>query len=121
MLRRQKVLKQALHNANRCIFLFGRRTAPERIAAFILMIANRIGTRGRVELPMCRTDIADYLGLTMHTVSRTISQLSHDKLIALEGPHHCRILDYAGLKKLAGECEQPTRRMSELIFEPNML
>jgi CRP-like cAMP-binding protein len=101
--RTQAVMKKALASANRCIRLFGRRTAPERIAAFILMLAECQGAHDRIELPMCRSDIADYLGLTIHTVSRTISQLCQDGLIKQEGPHHCRILDRHLLGNLAGE------------------
>jgi CRP/FNR family transcriptional regulator/CRP/FNR family nitrogen fixation transcriptional regulator len=98
----EQALVKALSSANRCIFLFGRRTAPQRIAAFLLMTAEQLHAQTEVELPMCRTDIADYLGLTIHTVSRTITQLCEDHLIALQGSQHCRILDRAGLMTLAG-------------------
>jgi CRP-like cAMP-binding protein len=103
----RNILKKALDNANRCIFLFGRRTAHERIAAFILMLAERQHDRDRVELSMSRNDIADYLGLTMHTVSRTFSQLCQEGLILLDGPHHCRITNRPGLQGLAGDNGQP--------------
>lgn len=98
-------LRNALDNANRCIFLFGRRTAPERLAAFILMTAERLGGYDDIELPMCRTDIADYLGLTIHTVSRTLTQMSRERLITIDGAHRCRILDMPGLRSLAGRHE----------------
>jgi CRP/FNR family transcriptional regulator/CRP/FNR family nitrogen fixation transcriptional regulator len=111
----RNVLKKALDNANRCIFLFGRRTAHERIAAFILMLAERQHARERVELMMSRNDIADFLGLTMHTVSRTISQLCQEGMILLDGPHHCRITDRPGLQGLAGENGQPCLGEGELI------
>jgi len=111
----RNVLKKALDNANRCIFLFGRRTAHERIAAFLLMLAQRQHASERVELSMSRNDIADYLGLTMHTVSRTISQLCQEGMILLEGPHHCRIANRPGLQGLAGENGQPRLGDGELI------
>jgi CRP/FNR family transcriptional regulator/CRP/FNR family nitrogen fixation transcriptional regulator len=112
----RNVLKKALDNANRCIFLFGRRTAHERIAAFLLMLAQRQHASERVELSMSRNDIADYLGLTMHTVSRTISQLCQEGLILLDGPHHCRITNRPGLQGLAGENAQPRLGEGELIL-----
>lgn len=101
----EPALRKALASANRCIFLFGRRTAPERLAAFLLVTAERIGARANVDLPMSRTDIADYLGLTIHTVSRTLTQMSRDRMIAFDGAQHCRILDIEGLRSLAGEGE----------------
>jgi CRP-like cAMP-binding protein len=114
---RQEALKLALRNAYRSIFLFGRRTAPERIAAFVLMIAARQRAREQIELAMSRSDIADYLGLTIHTVSRTLSQLCQDGSLLLDGPHHCRILNRPALERLAGEAGQPLIGESELIRE----
>lgn len=99
------LLQGALRNAHQSIFLFGRRTACERLAAFILMTARRLGCGLEVELPMGRTDIADYLGLTIHTVSRTFGMLCQDRLIALHGSQHCRILDLPGMRSLAGEVD----------------
>lgn len=97
-----QALRKARRNVIRCIHLFGRRTAAERLAAFILMMASRQGADDRVELAMRRSDIADFLGLTIYTVSRTYAQLCEDRLISLEATHHCQILDRASLRSLAG-------------------
>jgi CRP/FNR family nitrogen fixation transcriptional regulator len=96
-------LRKALSSAQQCIFLLGHRTAAERVAAFLLAAAIRLGATRGVPLPMSRNDIADHLGLTIHTVSRTISDLARQGLIALEGPQRFRVLDEAGLRDLAGE------------------
>jgi CRP/FNR family transcriptional regulator, nitrogen fixation regulation protein len=57
------------------------KTAKERIAAFLLDMAERLAGKGFVELPMSRQDIADYLGLTIETVSRTLTALSEGSTI----------------------------------------
>jgi len=99
----EAALRKALTSAQQCIFLLGHRTAAERVAAFLLAAAIRLGATKGVPLPMSRNDIADHLGLTIHTVSRTISDLARRRLIALEGPQRFRVLDEMGLRDLAGE------------------
>jgi CRP/FNR family nitrogen fixation transcriptional regulator len=61
----------------------GRRSASERLASFLGEMANRLGEDDRVELPMSRQDIADYLGLTIETVSRTLTQFRALGLITI--------------------------------------
>jgi CRP-like cAMP-binding protein len=97
-----EALTRARDSVDERIFLFGRRTAPERLAAFIVLTANRLRMPTDVELPMCRTDIADHLGLTIHTVSRTFTQLCESGLISLVGSSSCRILDPVRVMALAG-------------------
>jgi CRP/FNR family transcriptional regulator, anaerobic regulatory protein len=69
----------------------GRTAADERVASFLLDVARRTDadavTPGEIDLPFGRVDIADYLGLTVETVSREISKLKRDGLISLRGPH----------------------------------
>ncbi|MGE3248128.1 MAG: Crp/Fnr family transcriptional regulator [Beijerinckiaceae bacterium] len=85
--------------------ILGRLHAEERIAVFLLNMYERYGKIGRksvtLPLPMLRADIADYLGLTVETVSRTISRLARDKVI-LVVPDGVRILDMERLKALSG-------------------
>jgi CRP-like cAMP-binding protein len=59
------------------------KSARERLAAFLLEMAGRMTDKGSVELPMSRQDIADYLGLTIETVSRTLTQLAQSSKIKL--------------------------------------
>ena len=62
------------------LLLLGRGSAAQKISAFLLEAAEREGSDGVVDLAMSRQDIADYLGLTIETVSRTLSQLERDVL-----------------------------------------
>lgn len=66
------------------------KSAQERVAGFLLEMADRGSDGGAVELPMSRQDIADYLGLTIETVSRTLTQL--EKTATIELPSSRRIL-----------------------------
>lgn len=65
--------------------LLGRRSATERVAAFLMEVDERLGGNGTFALPMTRRDIADYLGLTIETVSRTLSQLEEDGALQRAG------------------------------------
>ncbi|MEQ8332458.1 cyclic nucleotide-binding domain-containing protein [Nisaea sp.] len=87
------------------IVLLGRKTAAERVASFFRGLAARQVKRylpaNPVSVPMTRTDIADYLGLTTETVSRTITQLKNRKLISIEPGSRIRIEDEDLLDELA--------------------
>lgn len=83
--------------------LLGRRSAEERVAAFLLNLRDRRHRLGGgevlVPLPMTRADIGDYLGLTIETVSRTISKLARTRAL-LVVPDGIRLLDAARLEAL---------------------
>ncbi len=113
----QNMLERALESARECIFLFGHRTAANRVAAFLIAIADRSAVKSGVQIPMTRSDIADYLNLTLHTVSRTISEFARDRLIALDGPQNVRILDLERLRLLAGETQKPGQMPSPALRE----
>jgi len=66
-----------LQHAENHMLLLGRKTSLERVAAFLIEMDKRSTAAGVLALPMCRRDIADYLGLTLETVSRALSRL-HD-------------------------------------------
>ncbi len=99
---REEVLSSAIRSLDRAqehMLLLGRKTAQEKVAAFLLDMADRMPDGGgQFELPMPRSDIADYLGLTIETVSRTLSQFTRDGLIRL--PAASRSIELCNLQAL---------------------
>jgi CRP/FNR family nitrogen fixation transcriptional regulator len=84
------------------LFLLGRGSAIERLAYFLLDLAERYSAGIRLELPMTRTDIGDSLGLSNETVSRTFTTLREQGLISIEG-HTVTLLNMRTLRVLAGD------------------
>lgn len=74
-----------LRRAEDHMLLLGRKTAMERVAAFLLEMDRRLAKAGMMALPMCRRDIGDYLGLTLETVSRALSQLNEQGILTFSG------------------------------------
>ncbi|AUG51633.1 cyclic nucleotide-binding domain-containing protein [Thalassospira marina] len=87
------------------MLLLGRKTAKEKVASFLLMLARRQEHRGldtdAIEVPMSRSDIADYLGLTIETVSRTLTQLRKEATISLKDNKHIEAIGMDMLEDLA--------------------
>jgi CRP/FNR family nitrogen fixation transcriptional regulator len=100
----RQLLQFALRNlaqAQDHSLLLGRRGAAEKVASFILGWAERCPGEGVVYLAMARQDIADYLGLTIETVSRSLSQFERDGVIALPALRQLKVLDTDALEDLA--------------------
>ena len=76
------------------------KTAHERVASFLLEMADRIRSNDEVELAMSRQDIADYLGLTIETVSRMLTQLENASAISLPTSKRIVLRDREVLKRL---------------------
>jgi len=74
-----------LRHAEDHMLLLGRKTAMERVATFLLEMDGRLAVTGMMALPMCRRDIGDYLGLTLETVSRALSQLHSQGILGFSG------------------------------------
>jgi CRP/FNR family nitrogen fixation transcriptional regulator len=74
-----------LRHAEDHMLLLGRKNAMERVASFLLEMDRRLAAAGMIALPMCRRDIGDYLGLTLETVSRALSQLHADGVLGFSG------------------------------------
>jgi CRP-like cAMP-binding protein len=80
------------------LLLLGRKNALERLAAFLLEMSARMGGSATLDLAMPRHDIADYLGLTLETVSRMFAELKEKGVIRLESARRVHLLDKARLK-----------------------
>ena len=74
-----------LRHAEDHMLLLVRKTAMERVATFLLEMDRRLAVAGMMALPMCRRDIGDYLGLTLETVSRALSQLHSQGVLGFSG------------------------------------
>jgi CRP/FNR family transcriptional regulator, anaerobic regulatory protein len=104
----ERLYQLAVHEltiAQEQMLLLGRRRADEKIAAFLLAWRERLsaltGADQTLHLPMTRQDIADYLGLTIETVSRTFSIFARKKLIVII-PEGVRLMSVKDLRSLAG-------------------
>lgn len=100
-----QTLAAELDEARDLMLTTGHRSACERVAAFLLTLSrrNRRGDKPRdvVELPMTRADIGDFLGLTIETVSRTLTKFKSRGLIDLPQSARVHLKDIIGLERLA--------------------
>ena len=87
----QQLLQAALREISAMqdhFMMLGRKSAVEKVASFLCVLTNRVGedlgNYTQVDLPMRRADIADFLGLTTETVSRTLTQMRKSRIIAIE-------------------------------------
>ena len=81
-----KMTTDNLQHVENHLLLLGRQTAPERVAAFLIEMNGRQKSAGAVALPMTRRDIADYLGLTIETVSRALRAYQRKGYVEVGGP-----------------------------------
>jgi CRP/FNR family transcriptional regulator, anaerobic regulatory protein len=108
-----RVLEQKLRELDQArdwMVALGRKTAAEKIASFLLMIARNIdptaGPEHRVtafDLPLSRAEIADFLGLTIETVSRQLTRLRGDNVIRIDNNRHIVVGDLARLAARSGD------------------
>ena len=94
-----------LDEARDWMVTLGRKTAAEKVASFLYLIASHIDPMGEVttfDLPLSRTDIGDFLGLTIETVSRQMSKLKADGVIEIENYRHVSVPDIARLRVRCG-------------------
>ena len=93
-------------NAAQCLITtLTKKTASQKVAAFLVELAEKQGREqcmAEVKLPMSRLDIADYLGLTIETVSRRLTALKTAGIIKLPNRHAAKICNLEALHQLAG-------------------
>lgn len=109
---KQRLLQQSLldlDEAREWMVTLGRKTAAERVASLLLLVAIRsvgreAASRGSVtfDLPLVRADMADFLGLTIETVSRQISKLRNEGIIQITSHRHVVVPDIERLRRRAG-------------------
>ena len=98
-------LSANLLTAQQHLFVLGCQKARERVASFLLRLADRtdISCGERLDLPMGRQDIADHLGLTIETISRTITALRTEGLVLIPNASQIVLRDMVALRALAAE------------------
>lgn len=106
----QRMMEMALDELNAArewMVLLGRKTAREKIATFLEMIVRRSTVPGQVTkqytLPLTREEIANFLGLTLETISRQLSTMRKEGLVAFEGRRHFVIKDIEALHLASGD------------------
>ena len=109
----RRLLRQALgelDEARDLMLTLGRKSAEEKLASFLYLIARHIdptidiraATEVTFDLPLTRTDIADFLGLTIETVSRQLTKMRKADVIRVENNRHIIIPDLSRLREISG-------------------
>ncbi len=95
---------EQLSDARDWLLLLGRKSAKEKIASFLLLLADRNNaksTQPRFKIPLKRQEIADFLGLTIETVSRNFSNFKNQQIIREQVGHMVTIVDFNLLKSIS--------------------
>ncbi len=115
MARRSPALEHRLHlqalreldEARDWMATLGRKSAAERVASFLLLLARHLdpeaeGGSARFEIPLTRSDMADFLGLTIETVSRQLTRLRRAGAVGIEGNRQVTAIDWRALEAMSG-------------------
>lgn len=103
-----RLMSQDIHGDQQMMLLLNRKTAEEKLAAFIITLAQRFGERGfsrrEFRLTMTRGEIGNYLGLTVETISRLLGRFHKDELIHVDGKL-ISIANFDALSTIAGSSQ----------------
>jgi CRP/FNR family transcriptional regulator len=101
-------MQEELDLAREWMFVLGRKTAQEKVASLLLMLAHHAAADGQgkaacgsvgFDLPLSRTEMAEYLGLTIETVSRQMSNLKAHGVISIQSARQVHVPDLATLQE----------------------
>lgn len=95
-----KYASDSLAKAREHALILGRKAASDRVAAFLLLMSERFPRADAIDLPMSRSDIADYLGLTIETVSRAFTEMERQHAIDLPSSRHVVMRSRSALVQL---------------------
>jgi CRP/FNR family nitrogen fixation transcriptional regulator len=98
-----QMLRRDLSAAQNHLLMLGRQTAKERVASFLLLMLEKCtgDGNGSIDIPMSRQDMADYLGLTIETVCRALSELKRARIVRIPNRHQIAIRNSAVLESMA--------------------
>ena len=110
-----RMLSKEIHSDQQLQLLLSKKTAEEKIGTFLLNLSARYQQRklspNSFRLPMARTDIGNYLGLAVETVSRVFTRLQKNNILRVDGKE-VSIINYAELCHIA-HADHPTSQVSE--------
>ena len=112
-------LCQELRQAQRHAFLLSQRSAVTKLAMFLQLFEQLQIAKGEptaeIHLPMDRSDIGEYIGMTLAAVSRAFRTLTTRGIISVRDRHHVRIVDRNGFEKIAGDPPQPAMQLVDAV------
>ena len=105
-----QLMSREIRNSHQMSMLLNRKTAEERLASFLLSISTRFYRRrlspAHFRLPMARSDIANFLGLAVETVSRVLTRFQKQELVYFQG-RNCTLVNIDGLRDIVNKYNPP--------------
>ena len=111
------IVLDAISRLHSLLLILGRTTAEQKVGSFLLHMQERVGNSGanRLTLPVSRYDVADFLALSVETVSRSLTGLKERGVITLFGPRDIGIIDRDALAEERDASEEPVRVPADVV------